>query len=214
MKSEESIFSQKIVDKDFVPLQVDPLEVLTKVIQHRRSPFYDDLCMEFSISEYPKMRSSRSPIMLEEDYSLEQTMTEFDSEDLQEKIQEETPIQIFGKLHIFVLVHGLGGSQIDLLGFKNYISSINSNVDFIISNKNSGDNSHKDINELAQNLASEIEADIGFHDIRNIDKISFIGFSLGGVIIRAALPLISKYKSKFYSYMSLATPHLGVRLKK
>ena len=43
-----------------------------------------------------------------------------------------------------------------------------------------------------------------------IQSISFIGHSLGGVIIRAALPSLQKYKCFFKTYMSLSTPHLGV----
>ena len=214
IKAEESIFSEKNRDQDFVPIQGSPLEILNRVIEHRRSPFYDELGVETQISEYPKLRSSRSPIMIEENYFLDEILEDFNSEDLVETQNQELPVKLYGKLHLFVLVHGLGGSQVDLLSFKNYISLVNPNADFIISNKNSGENSEKGITELAENLASEIEHDIAFHDIKNVDKISFIGFSLGGIIIRAALPLLSKYKSKFYSYMSLATPHLGVKLKK
>lgn len=37
-----------------------------------------------------------------------------------------------------------------------------------------------------------------------------MGHSLGGLIIRAALPLLEgELKDKFYTYMSLSTPHLG-----
>lgn len=43
----------------------------------------------------------------------------------------------------------------------------------------------------------------------NFTKLSFLGFSLGGLIIRAALPYLDKYKEKMYSIMTLATPHLG-----
>ena len=42
-----------------------------------------------------------------------------------------------------------------------------------------------------------------------IEKLSFIGHSLGGIIIRAALPHLEKYKDKLNTYMSLSTPHLG-----
>lgn len=42
-----------------------------------------------------------------------------------------------------------------------------------------------------------------------IIRISFIGHSLGGLIIRAALPHLSKYQDRFYSYVSLSSPHLG-----
>jgi len=40
--------------------------------------------------------------------------------------------------------------------------------------------------------------------------VSFVGHSLGGLIIRAALPLLEgELKDKFYTYMSLSSPHLG-----
>jgi hypothetical protein len=32
---------------------------------------------------------------------------------------------------------------------------------------------------------------------------------LGGLIIRAALPHLEEYKDKFYTYISLSSPHLG-----
>lgn len=213
-KSEESIFAQKIVGDDFVPIQMSPIDAISKVIEHRRRSLYDELCIEVSLSEYPRIRSSKSPILIEENYFLDDTLEALDTEDLAERITQESPKYVTPKIHIYVLVHGLGGCQTDLLAYKNHISLINPNAEFIISNKNSSHNSERDINELAQNLALEIEADMHFYDVRNVDKISFIGFSLGGIIIRAALPLISKYKAKFYGYISLATPHLGLKLKK
>ena len=39
--------------------------------------------------------------------------------------------------------------------------------------------------------------------------MSFIGYSLGGVIIRACLPHLEQYKDKMFSYFSLSSPHLG-----
>ena len=42
-----------------------------------------------------------------------------------------------------------------------------------------------------------------------VNKISFIGHSLGGVIIRAALSHLSQFKNLMHSYMSLSSPHLG-----
>ena len=32
---------------------------------------------------------------------------------------------------------------------------------------------------------------------------------MGGLIVRAALPYLLEYKNLFYTYMSLASPHLG-----
>ena len=39
--------------------------------------------------------------------------------------------------------------------------------------------------------------------------MSFIGHSIGGLIIRAALPHLAEYAPKFFTYISLGSPHLG-----
>lgn len=39
--------------------------------------------------------------------------------------------------------------------------------------------------------------------------MSFIGYSLGGLIVRAALPHLEKYSSKMHLIMTFCTPHLG-----
>ena len=46
-------------------------------------------------------------------------------------------------------------------------------------------------------------------EFNRLDKISFLGFSLGGLVIKAALTYLSEYRSYFHSYISLASPHLG-----
>lgn len=60
------------------------------------------------------------------------------------------------------------------------------------------------------NLAEEIEQYIEkvIPDFE-LDKLSFVGHSLGGLIIRASLPYLSKYKHTMYTYMSFSSPHLG-----
>ena len=45
-KAEESIFHNKIVTEDFVPIEKSPTDILDKVIEHRRSPLYDELSEE------------------------------------------------------------------------------------------------------------------------------------------------------------------------
>ena len=43
-----------------------------------------------------------------------------------------------------------------------------------------------------------------------LHKISFVGHSLGGLIIRAALEYLQPdFKSFFHAFISLGTPHLG-----
>lgn len=44
-------------------------------------------------------------------------------------------------------------------------------------------------------------------------KLSFIGHSLGGLVIRAALPHLSQFSPKMHLFMTTSTPHLGVTSK-
>ena len=39
--------------------------------------------------------------------------------------------------------------------------------------------------------------------------MSFVGHSLGGLIIRATLPLLQDYCLKMHFFLSLSAPHLG-----
>lgn len=36
-----------------------------------------------------------------------------------------------------------------------------------------------------------------------------LGHSMGGVIIRSALPRLEKYRKYFHSFITLSSPHLG-----
>jgi len=63
---------------------------------------------------------------------------------------------------------------------------------------------------LGEKLAAEINDFIGeWCSGTAPSRISFIGHSLGGLIIRSALAHLTKYKASFYFYISLASPHLG-----
>jgi alpha-beta hydrolase superfamily lysophospholipase len=64
--------------------------------------------------------------------------------------------------------------------------------------------------EMGERLATEVKQYIiSFCPASCLSKISFIGHSLGGLIIRAALPHLSEYSQKFFTYMSLSSPQLG-----
>lgn len=66
---------------------------------------------------------------------------------------------------------------------------------------------------MGRRLASEIKTFI-LENIsgQSLHRLSFIGHSLGGVIIRAALPRLSDYRSKFHTFMSFSSPHLGYQV--
>ena len=40
-------------------------------------------------------------------------------------------------------------------------------------------------------------------------QICFLGHSMGGIIIRCALPKLAKFKDYFHSFVTLSSPHLG-----
>ena len=64
---------------------------------------------------------------------------------------------------------------------------------------------------MGERLANEVKQYIqSFCPISCLARISFVGHSLGGLLIRAALPhLEAELKDKFYTYMSLSSPHMG-----
>jgi len=40
-------------------------------------------------------------------------------------------------------------------------------------------------------------------------RMTFIGYSMGGLIVRAALPYLDKFKDKMHGFLSICSPHLG-----
>lgn len=110
--------------------------------------------------------------------------------------------------HLIVLVHGYLGSYIDVKMLQDTISNVYPKGLFLLSRANEG-STNGSINDMGVRLAQEIQEFLKVNSSIHIEKISFIGHSLGGLIIRAALPYLSLIKDKCYSYISLACPHLG-----
>ena len=46
-----------------------------------------------------------------------------------------------------------------------------------------------------------------------LGRLTIIGYSLGGLIVRAALPHLEKYKSKMHGFLTMCSPHLGYMYK-
>lgn len=83
-----------------------------------------------------------------------------------------------------------------------------SNASFYTSRTNEG-RTEGNIFDLGFQLGIEIKGLLSEFQYRSITKISFIGHSLGGIIIRAALPHLVEYKDKMNLFMTFGTPHLG-----
>lgn len=62
---------------------------------------------------------------------------------------------------------------------------------------------------MGRNLATEVEQYMQkYEDPENVD-ISFIGYSLGGLVVRASLVHLQVFKPNMNSFISLSVPHLG-----
>lgn len=67
-----------------------------------------------------------------------------------------------------------------------------------------------DILEMGDRLAKEVRKYVmEFCPGDQLGKLSFIGHSMGGLICRAAFPLLIQFKDKFHTFMTLGSPHLG-----
>jgi len=93
---------------------------------------------------------------------------------------------------------------------KNNLSLAHPEAIFLASSANE-DQTEGDIFEMGERLAQEVKQYISsFCPLSCLAKVSFVGHSLGGLIIRAALPhLLADLKDKLCTYMSLSSPHMG-----
>eukprot|EP00026_Physarum_polycephalum_P001066 Phypoly_transcript_01067.p1 GENE.Phypoly_transcript_01067~~Phypoly_transcript_01067.p1 ORF type:complete len:1167 (+),score=163.07 Phypoly_transcript_01067:204-3704(+) len=119
------------------------------------------------------------------------------------------PPKAFSGSHLYIMVHGLAGNPWDLRMFRNQIALNFPESEFLICSCVE-QNTLGDIEEMGNNVAKEICEYLQSSTLQ-IGKISFVGHSLGGVIIRAALcdPLLAPYVDKFYTFVSLSVPHVG-----
>ncbi|XP_041106035.1 protein FAM135A-like [Polyodon spathula] len=114
-------------------------------------------------------------------------------------------------IHLIVCVHGLDGNSADLRLVKTYLELElpGSRIDFLMSERNQND-TFSDFDSMTDRLLDEIIQYIQIYSL-TISKISFIGHSLGNVIIRSvvARPRFKCYLNKLHTFLSLSGPHLG-----
>jgi hypothetical protein len=98
--------------------------------------------------------------------------------------------------------------------FKNHVQLKNSKVICFTSSSNE-ETTEGCIEQMGKNLAKEVKKYINEYcyakdqSVLFLNKLSFVGHSLGGIIIRAALPFLEDFKAIMEGYMSLGSPHLG-----
>ncbi|KAK3425674.1 hypothetical protein EUGRSUZ_F02184 [Eucalyptus grandis] len=120
-------------------------------------------------------------------------------------------------LKAVIFVHGFQGNHLDLRLVRNQWLLIDPKIEFLMSEVNE-DKTSGDFKEMGQRLAQEV---ISFlkkkmdkisrsGSLRNI-KLSFVGHSIGNIIIRTALTegIMEPYLRYLYTYISISGPHLG-----
>ncbi|XP_077248667.1 uncharacterized protein LOC143888200 [Tasmannia lanceolata] len=120
-------------------------------------------------------------------------------------------------LKVAVFVHGFQGHHLDLRLVRNQWLLIDPGAEFLMSQANE-DKTSGDFKEMGGRLAEEVTSFLkkkmdkasrsgGYKNI----KLSFVGHSIGNVIIRSALTesVIEPYLKYLYTYMSISGPHLG-----
>ncbi|GFQ67861.1 protein FAM135A [Trichonephila clavata] len=114
-------------------------------------------------------------------------------------------------MHLVVCVHGLDGNSADLRLVRTYLELglPTVNFEFLMSERNQGE-TFDDFDTMTDRLVSEVSYYIEVYGLKPV-KISFIGHSLGNIIIRSALtrPEMKPYLSKLHTFLSLSGPHLG-----
>nr|XP_027193352.1 uncharacterized protein LOC101498432 isoform X2 [Cicer arietinum] len=120
-------------------------------------------------------------------------------------------------LRVVVFVHGFQGHHLDLRLVRNQWLLIDPKIQVLMSKTNE-DKTSEDFREMGLRLAQEV---ISFLK-RKIDKaskignlkdikLSFVGHSIGNLIIRTALAesIMEPYLRYLYTYVSISGPHLG-----
>lgn len=116
-------------------------------------------------------------------------------------------------VHLFVLVHGFQGNSFDMRLMKNNLALLYPDAIFLCSNSNE-DNTEGDFNEMGIRLAQEVVNYIcDWCPGSALGRLSFIAHSIGGLIVRSALPLLHEYSSKMFTLLTFSTPHVGYFLK-
>jgi hypothetical protein len=117
------------------------------------------------------------------------------------------------KVHLVVCVHGLEGNSGDLRLIRTYLELAlpGAKMDFLMSEQNQ-ESTFDDIEVMTEQLIQEISDHIETYGI-DPERISFIGHSLGNLIIRSAVAHdnFKPYLPKLHTYLSLSGPHLGIK---
>jgi len=153
--------------------------------------------------------SDLQPIVFEEVSVKENGNSLYNNDLIFSHLEKNCVKNIYSGVHLIVLCHGFQGSSFDLRLLKNTISYLYPDTMILCSSSNE-EQTDGEISKMGIRLASEVKSyvDEWIRDT-NLGRLSFIGHSLGGLIIRAALPYLECYSSKMHLFMTFSSAHLG-----
>merc|ERR1712166_1549054 len=111
--------------------------------------------------------------------------------------------------HLVIFVHGFMGNSYDLRLMRNHFAITFPHFDYFMSTANE-ESTLNSIEEMGLNLATEIHTHISGRR-QEYARISFVGFSLGCVLVRACLadPVMQPYISRLWTFLAMSGPHCG-----
>lgn len=121
--------------------------------------------------------------------------------------------------HLYVFVHGLGGSEDDLLALATELMNGDENSVILRVSCNTPMRSFDGVVAGGERIVDEVETFAEEYDEKRkgpLTKISFVGNSMGGLYCRYALTRLYERETKtilgmeMHTFMTTATPHLGV----
>ncbi|CAG8822966.1 34184_t:CDS:2, partial [Racocetra persica] len=105
------------------------------------------------------------------------------------------------EIHFVVLVHGLWGNPGHLQYLMDQLmAKYKDRIHILNAKRNTSDYTYDGIDVCGERLVKEINDEIEYingKDLYKVSKISFVGYSLGGLIARYAIGIL--YKQEFFS---------------
>ncbi|GAQ81702.1 hypothetical protein KFL_000880160 [Klebsormidium nitens] len=121
-------------------------------------------------------------------------------------------------VHVVVFVHGFQGHHLDLRLVRDHWLVLDPSIEPLMSHANQ-DLTFEPIQDMGARLALEVaeflDALFGkparTHGRSTLSKLSFVGHSLGNLIVRSALthPALEPFLGRLHTCLSISGPHLG-----
>lgn len=199
----------------------------------RESNFFNEVWQTFQVKNFAfsqvpdkkKWKDIHVPLIYVEDSNHEKQKVPFlEDKIFEQKSHSEQITQVlcpssrkmFGQdktvpARFVFFVHGFEGKALDCIKIKHFFSTFRRDAIFHALIQNEGKDTIKNIPEAGKKLAEEVTNIVEEFLNRDfeVESISFVGFSLGGILVRAALPFMASFRPIFKTLITISTPHLG-----